>query len=134
MKIYLAAPWAHRGDMAGIAAQIEGLGHSLTWKWWETPDIPEGDWGNETKLREQAKNDLEGVRSADLVVVINSAKSEGKAFEQGVAISHGKPIIIVGKRGEHSQNVFHYLTEYRWVDDVNSMLEVLETIKWLLRE
>ncbi len=131
MKVYLAGPWAHRGDMEDIAQQIEALGHQITWKWWTTPDIPE-KLGHDKELREQAINDLNGVRSADLLVVVNSAKSEGKAVEQGLALGLGKPIIIVGNPAEHSANVFHYLPQFRWAPHVQAMLEILNTINWLI--
>ncbi len=131
MNIYLAGPWVHRGDMLGIASSIESLGHSITWKWWETEEVKEGT-GRDDFLKGQALSDLNGVRSADLVVVINSAKSEGKSFEQGVAIALGKPIIIVGNRGTVSANVFHYLPQFRWVETIDGMLETLKTISWLV--
>ena len=129
MRIYIAAPWAHKGDMPEIAAKFMGLGATITHAWWETPDGKDPDY-----LRECAEADVEGVKTADLVVVINSAKSEGKSFEQGIAVANEKPIIIVGKLGEHSKNVFHHLTNYRWVDTVQDALATFNTIKWLLKE
>ena len=131
MKVYLAAPWADKSLMGDISARVEGAGHTITHKWWEVKEAKEGDWESPSILREQAKLDVQGVRDSHLVVVFNTAKSEGKSFEQGVAVTENKPIIIVGKRGEVSKNVFHYLDNYRWVENLSEALEVLDTIQWL---
>lgn len=130
MRIYIAAPWKDKEIMPAVADRVEGAGHTITHKWWEAEDTPEDDRTVEI-LRQQAIKDVTGVKTADLVLVINSAKSEGKSLEQGVAIGDNKPIVIVGKRGEFSKNVFHYLDNYRWVETVGEALEILDTIQWL---
>lgn len=130
MKIYIAAPWKDKELMPAIADRVEGAGHSITHKWWLVENTPESDRTVQI-LRDQALKDVLGVKESDLVLVINSAKSEGKSLEQGVAIGDNKPIVIVGKRGEFSMNVFHYLDNYRWVETVGEALEVLDTIQWL---
>jgi len=131
MKIYIAAPWAHRGDLPGISAQFEAAGHTVTWKWWDTPDLLENSiWDSE--LMEQAFNDMKGVEDAQVLVLLNSAKSEGKAVEQGIALAHRKPVIAIGKRGGDSKNVFHYLPSYRWVDTVQDAIDVLGVVDWVV--
>lgn len=124
LRIYIAGPWAHRQDMPAIAARLERAGHIITHPWWEF----DGDETNLSKefLFECALKDVHGVLNADAMVVINSAKSEGKATEQGIAIAEEKPIIVVGKRGEHSNNIFHYLALYRFVDTVEDAVKELE--------
>ena len=133
MKIYLAGPWAQREFMPTIAAKIEAVGGVITHKWWDVENTLEGTLEADGILRYQAECDYNGVVASQLVVVINSAKSEGKSLEQGVAVAHGKPIIMVGKRGEHSQNVFHYMTNYRWLPTVDAAIEAIVTISWLLK-
>ena len=131
IRIYCAAPWKTKDRMPAIAGLLEANGHTLTHKWWEAEDTPESDRTAEI-LRAQAKSDVQGVLDAQVVVVINSAKSEGKATEQGIAIAHRKPIICIGKRGEHSANVFQYLPNYRWVDTIEEAVDILNTLTWLL--
>ena len=129
MKIYIAAPWAHRGDMPGISERFEQSGHEITWKCWTTPDIPENADRNK-ELTLQAHNDMNGVIDADLLVLVNSAKSEGKSVEQGIAISNRKPIIAIGKLGAVSQNVFHYLPQYKWVETVEDAVNAVNLLQW----
>lgn len=113
MNVYIAAPWISRAEMPAIAEKIEGYGHKITHRWWEIEDVPEADRTAKI-LKEQALKDVEGVVNADVVVLINSGKSEGKATESGIAIAAGKPIIAVGERGAFSKNVFHYLDNFYW--------------------
>lgn len=129
MRIYLAAPWIDREKMPELAAIFQEAGHEITHPWWHTPDIPEGDWANHEELTKQAQKDKRGVEEAQLVVVFNTAKSEGKAVEQGIAIALRKIIIAVGKRGEVSKNVFHYLPNYVWTETVNDALDVLNALQ-----
>lgn len=123
LLLYLAAPWIDKDKMGELAAKFEAKGHSITHKWWLVED---GLARTLETLREQAQWDFDGVVAADVVVLFNTSKSEGKAVEQGIALGLGKPIVAVGKQGEISKNVFHYLSDYTWVDDVDGALEVLE--------
>lgn len=125
-RVYIAAPWKSRDEMPAIAEKVEGLGLEISHKWWTVEDVPEGERSLEV-LRFQAYADYTGVKTADIILLINSAKSEGKAVEQGIALGDGKTIVVVGKRGEHSSNVFHYLPSYVWVETLD---EALKELQW----
>lgn len=132
MKLYLAAPWADRKEMEARAHHFELYDHVITWKWWNTDDILERS-GYDSELALQATHDVKGVLDADIVVLFNTSKSEGKAFEQGVAVTSKKPILAIGKLGDGtSANVFHYLPNYHWVPDIEGAVKSLDTINWLL--
>ena len=124
MKVYIAAPYKDKTKMSKIAEKVTAAGHTITHAWW---DVEVSDEKNPTakELRRQAEADVEGVRRADVVLLINSAKSEGKSLEQGIAIADRKPIIAVGKLGEFSKNVFHYLRNYTWVTTVEEGIDEL---------
>lgn len=128
--IYIAAPWKDRELMPAIAEKFERKGYIITHKWWLTEDIPENSRTVDL-LAEQAKADFEGVKDADMLVLINSAKSEGKAVEQGIALALGKRINAIGTRGDGtSSNVFHYLPNYWWYYSVDEFLgTVANTMK-----
>lgn len=128
-KIYCAAPWVDRAKMPEIAAKFESCGHTITHRWW----LYEGSGYTAPKaeLAKQALSDYFGVVNCDVLVLINSSKSEGKAVEQGVAIALEKPIVAVGKLGEHSLNVFHCLNCYSWVDTVDEAVQMVTTGKGL---
>lgn len=108
--------------MPAIATKLESLGATITHKWWET----EGD--KEYAVSDHAYHawqDKRGVETADAVLVVNSAKSEGKAVEQGIALALDIPLFIVGIRGELSKNVFHYLNNYTWCRTIEDGIEAI---------
>jgi nucleoside 2-deoxyribosyltransferase len=126
-KLYIAAPWIDRERMPEIAAKFEAEGHIITHKWWEFEDTQESE-STHDRLQEQAINDLDGVSRADILILINSSKSEGKAVEQGIALAHALPIIAVGKLGDGtSKNVFHHLDNYVWVNTVEEAVDACRT-------
>lgn len=122
MKLYIAAPWVHRNDAREVAKLLEAEGHVITHKWWDV----EGEYDDHEKTTECAFDDYEGVYNADRLVLLDTQKSEGKAVEQGLALGFGIPIIAIGRRGEHSQNVFHHLPNYTWVETLNEAIIKLE--------
>lgn len=133
-RIYIAAPWIERKKIPTISAEVEAIGHVIPHKWWEVENAQEGFESSKSSLREQAFKDLNGVKSAQIILLINAAMSEGKSVEQGLALADSKPILAVGKLGELSKNVFHYLPFYHWVDTVEDALKVLQTISWLTED
>lgn len=132
MKVYIAAPWVDKAMMEIYAQPLEAAGHVITHKWWDVEGAAEGDSPEVLAYhRKNAELDYQGVKDAKLLILVNSSKSEGKAVEQGIAISDRKPIIAIGKRGETSKNVFHYLPNYIWVDTLDKALDVIRVITWL---
>lgn len=126
MRLYLAAPWIDRHEMPHIASRFEQAGHTITHKWWEVEVVEENELSVEI-LRQQAARDFVGVWECDKLVLINSKKSEGKAVEQGIALALDKDIIAVGRLGEQSKNVFHYLLNYTWVPTIEEAITCLQT-------
>ena len=124
MRIYLAAPWVDRDLATAAAKKIEAVGHTITHPWWQY----EGEnqqAESEAFLIACAKNDVIGVETADVVIVINTNKSEGKAVEQGIAIAHEKPIICITPGEKPTYNIFHHLSNYRHVKSLEEALDSL---------
>lgn len=124
--LYLAAPWVDRHLMDERAKEFEDCGFRITHKWWKY----EGDGQEHEKeefLKTCAIQDVYGVLQAHAVILFSTAKSEGKAVEQGIAIGCRIPIIAIGKLGEFSSNVFHRLDTYKWVEDITQALIYLKT-------
>jgi nucleoside 2-deoxyribosyltransferase len=128
MLVYIAAPWKHREIMPKIAEAFEADRHTITHKWWSVEEKGESAETAEL-LQKDAEKDVIGVLEAQVVVVVNTARSEGNSVEQGIAIGQNKPIIAIGTRGEHSKNVFHYLHNYIWVATIEEALYELGKIE-----
>jgi nucleoside 2-deoxyribosyltransferase len=134
IRVYIAAPWRFRNDMPDYAKQVEDAGFTITHRWWSVDDTPLSDHGYADRsnqiLREQAESDVKGVTTADVLLMLNLGKSEGKSVEQGIAIALGTPIIAVGKLGDpETLNVFHFLPCYTWVPTINEAIEVLKNVR-----
>ncbi len=117
MKIYVAGPWITRADSKAFAQQLRDKGHTVTSRWHDM----DGDSTDPNVLRTEAVNDLHDILSSEMMIVLNTSKSEGKAFEQGVAFWRGLPILIVGQ----PSNVFHYMPHFTFVSDIAAALNVL---------
>lgn len=124
-KVYLAGPWIDREKMPDIAKVLEANGHSITHPWWQYEGEGEEHETDEF-MRLCAVKDYEGVVNADAVVVYNSAKSEGKATEQGIAIAHDKRIILWTPGEKPTSNVFHHMYHYKHVKTLDQVLEALK--------
>lgn len=125
MRVYLAGPWSRRKDVAEAAQLITDSGHEITHPWWTFED-DEREWGNPEVMRARATADLHGVTACERMVLLNYARSEGKAVEQGIAIARGIPIIAVGNPStDESRNVFHWMPKYVWVPTLELAVELL---------
>lgn len=130
MNIYLAAPWRDKEVAREAGRKLISAGHTITEPWWDHTDVNGLDEFAD-ELRRQAYADLRGVGGADVFVLLNTGKSEGKAVELGYALAckeaTGFPdILLVGKRGEHSSNVFHFLDEVNLFPSVEAVIDYLE--------
>lgn len=123
-RVYLAGPWVHRAIARELAAELQSAGYTITHDWWnyegEDQDKETGE-----ALRHFAQLDVDAVRTADVVVVYNSAKSEGKAAEQGMAIAWGKPIVCITPGESPSSNIFHHLANYTHVKTLQEAMEAI---------
>lgn len=112
--IYVAGPWARRPEARIVRDQLVAAGHIVTSRWLDVDE-------SIVTPSEEAQNDVFDILTADILVVLNLEKSEGKAFEQGVAYMAEIPIIAVGPQ----LNVFQTLPSYTFVDDVPALLDLL---------
>lgn len=108
MKIYIAAPWTHKHEAILAGARFTAAGHEITSNWFHHAGDPTDSAGVKSNLFSivlQAREDIADVMRADCLVVLNLAKSEGKAVETGIALANQIPIISVGPRS----NIFQTL-------------------------
>lgn len=124
MIIYTAAPWKFRVEAKQVAQQFRDAGHQIISRWHdEWADRPSANVPL-AELRGEAEKDVEDVRHAEVVVVLNWEQSEGKAVEQGIALALNIPVLVIGA----ASNVFHYLPAVRCVDSFAAALRALEAL------
>ena|ERR1035437_6296191 len=118
MRAYIAAPWVQKEAAIEAANKFTAAGFEVVSKWFEPR---EGDMHDPDTFKIQADNDLEELSAADVLVVLNLGKSEGKAVEQGYALAIGIPIVVVGERS--IVNIFQYLDDFRCVSTIEEAIK-----------
>lgn len=122
MRIYLAAPFAARDLAAGLAYQLEALGHECTSTWAKSTRVitspglhgPTLDLDSET-VRMHALGDFDDIERADAVFMLTAdwcmhnapeitgpLHSGGRQVEIGYALATGTRVIIIGE----PENIF----------------------------
>ncbi len=95
MKIYLAGKWGARIPIRKIMRELETeQKHEITHYW---PDNEDGDRSPQF-LGKCAHDDIEGVRNADIVVVLMDDPEyayRGSFTEIGAALALNKPVFVV---------------------------------------
>lgn len=135
MKVYLAALYSRRLELAQYRKQIEALGHTVTSRWLNgLHALPEGvtlekkveamDPDVRHKIEQFAREDVSDVLDADLVISFTETGPTprgGRHVEFGLAFAVGKRLWVVPGR----ENIFH------WLPSVESMTweEALERLR-----
>ena len=129
MKIYLAAQYHLKADIAAKAAQLEELGHEVS-STWHKEDIPAGaglEAATDKTWAEYAQRDLDEIFSSNMFIVFTvdpntPTRRGGRHVETGFALSRPSIICaIVGLR----ENIFHYLPWVKQFDTWEGALECL---------
>jgi hypothetical protein len=126
MRVYIAAPWARKPEAIAVGELFKAAGHVVTSRWFAHPGSLADSTGNACPLADiqrQASEDIVDVLTSEALVVLNLEKSEGKAFETGIAFLAQIPIISVGPR----LHIFQSLgTE---VDTVEAAIAVVNSLR-----
>ena len=104
-KIYVAGPWVYRTYVREVAQRLEHEGHEVVSRWYNRDDAGADEYST------QAVQDLVELDQANLFVVFNAAKSEGKSFEAGYAHGRGIPTVVVGPITAPGTCIFYHLPQ-----------------------
>jgi len=124
VKVYIAAPWVRKQDAIKAGKKFEEAGFTVVSRWFDhegNPNDSTGAMSPDDDVQHQAIEDMNDVKSADYLVVLNLEKSEGKAVETGIALSYQIPFICVGPRS----NIFQILGNGMF-ESVEAAIEFLQ--------
>lgn len=107
MKVYIAAPFQFKSDARARKQELEAAGIVVTSRWID--EETSVGFGTPDENRAFALMDLDDVRAADVLVLLNPPGFEqkgtgGRHVEFGAALAMGMSCVILGLRS----NVFHY--------------------------
>jgi len=130
MKFYIAAPFNQREEVKEIYNRLKSLGHEITTDWTNHKYIKPYNT-NQQLARAYAQEDLEGVLSCDVFVLLSDGESQGRNTELGMAIAlhrvFGKPSIYV--IGESNLDSMFYFSI--GINRKNSLDQVLDELDLL---
>lgn len=87
MRIYVAAKFEMKALVASLYHYLKRAGHVITYDWLGAPDQPSAA---------VAYDEIEGVRTADAVVVVAHPLGCGLWVELGAALALGKRVLLIG--------------------------------------
>lgn len=127
-KIYVAGPWVYRSHSIECAKDMRAAGFEVVSRWHDkhhetSPDDSTGLSDPPDLIRSEALQDVEDVRAADVLVVLNLQKSEGKAVETGIALERRIPFVVVGPQ----LNIFTTLA-YAHVETIDQAIEAIKCL------
>ena len=104
MKIYVAGKELKRAQ--AVMKILRDYGHQITYDW---ASKFSGD-----KPKERSQKELEGVRSADVLIYLWEDDQESARYEAGMAMGLGRPVIVSGK---HDSFFFNLPNVHRIASD-----------------
>ena len=124
MNCFVSTKFEQRDQAKAFMLKLEAAGHSVTHDWTtETADNLTRDEFVPTMQR-FANDDIEGVRRAEVLILINQPNCRGAYVEDGIAIALGKPVIVIhAERGEH---VFFYAPNHYLVKTEEDALAIVK--------
>lgn len=97
MKIYVASAFGNKADVRHLYAVLRAAGHEITHDWTledashlalNSPEF----W---RYIRDCGDRDLQGIDSADAVIVLVHPEMRDTRFEMGWALAKGKPVYVL---------------------------------------
>ena len=130
MKLYLAAGFSRKHEIAGKSLELENLGINVTSTWpWEdaAPDSKLTEVSDDY-LRLNARKDLYEIINSDGLILFTQSPLKpfcrgGRMHEAGFAMGLGKTIMVCGPK----ENIFHWLPEIAQFDTWERLKQALTT-------
>lgn len=123
MRIYVASKFENTAEVHEAMEKLQALGHVVTHDW--THESP-GDLKGldlEEFMTECAIKDMYGVKTADVVLVINHPLGKGMWTEMGMAIAWSIPVFFCYP--ERATNIF---TNLAGVETLPTLDEAIEAV------
>lgn len=130
ISIYIAAPFIRQTEARSKAAELVGMGFTVTSRWVDD-DVAAAAEATSDYQAERANIDIADIDAAQYFILLaeHDSRTGGKHFETGYAYATGKNLMIVGRR----ENVFHHLPRLifaqTWDEAKQRMARVIEAVE-----
>ena len=120
MKFFVSGKVGDEENVRNAIQELRNNGHQITFDWTQISHLRPYDQ-NVSHSREAAIKETEGVKSADVLVLLACKNGVGMYVELGMAIGLNIPIRIVTKEESRSMFFHHPL-----VKKVKGLAEIIE--------
>lgn len=125
-KLYLASGFNRRYHLRKLRLELEEKGYFVVSRWIfydSRPNRGSQEW--ESFAVNVAQQNMEDLLDADILIVdtegIRTTNNGGVHTELGFFLATGKPIYLIGKRG----NTFHWLPQVMQVDSYQELITMM---------
>ena len=120
MKIFVSGKIGQDSDVRAVMAALRNQGHEITFDWTAIEHLRPYE-ENSRASSKAATLEVDGVRRADLLVLLTDDRGVGMFVELGAALALDKPVYVVSRPPARTMFFFHPL-----VTVVSSIDELLE--------
>ena len=125
MKIFVSGKVGDESEAREVMAHLARAGHEVTLDWTTIEHLKPYDENTDASAKAAAL-EVQGVKEADVLVVIAHDRGVGMYVELGVALGSAKPVYVVSKRPSRSMFFHHPLvTVVRSVDELTKRLNAI---------
>lgn len=106
MKFYIAGRTSQAKNIKQMMEIILEKGHQISFDWTSTADIKRPYSEHVTEVETMSIGEIEGIKQADIFIIIGDESGTGMYVEMGVAIASGTKIYAIGAYNDVT--VFHF--------------------------
>lgn len=131
MRIYVASKFENTAEVRDAMSRLRDMGHEITHDW--TQESAEGVAADalDEFLTECAVKDMYGVKTADVVLLINHKNGQGMWTELGMAIAWEIPVFFVFPTRTPT-NVFTHINGVETYDEMDTTMMAINDFATLL--
>jgi nucleoside 2-deoxyribosyltransferase len=124
VKIYVASSFVNQSEVKQAMATLRSLGHEITMDWTAESEVGKDAQELAAYRVQCAEADFRGVRTADVVMVINHPAIKGGLVEMGMALALKKKVFVAFP-GRVS-NIFTYISGVEEYESLNETIQAIE--------
>jgi hypothetical protein len=123
MKVFVSGKVGDSEVVEELGKELRSLGHEITFDWTTIDHLRPYETNAEAST-DAAELEIEGVRSAEVLVLVAHARGVGMYVELGAALALGKPVLALVSGEAPTMFLFH--PQVRIYSDKKALVAALE--------
>jgi nucleoside 2-deoxyribosyltransferase-like protein len=125
MRVFISGKVGQEDDTQAVMSALTALGHVVTFDWTSIAHLRPYEVNREDSSR-AAVEELAGVQSADVLVLLSHERGVGMFVELGAALALNKPVLVLTRGPMRTMFLAHPLvTTVIAVDDLLAKIDEL---------